>query len=78
MTKGSLSPAKQALLERRLRGRAAKVSVPRREPGTAPPPSAMQERLWFLEQYAPGTAAYTVPFAVRLTGDLDEDALPGR
>ncbi|NUT40817.1 MAG: amino acid adenylation domain-containing protein, partial [Thermoactinospora sp.] len=75
VTKGSLSPAKQALLERRLKGRAAKVSVPRREPGTAPPPSAMQERLWFLEQYAPGTAAYTVPFAVRLTGELDEDAL---
>ncbi|NUR86670.1 MAG: amino acid adenylation domain-containing protein, partial [Nonomuraea sp.] len=75
VTKGSLSPAKQALLERRLRGRAAKVSVPRREPGTAPPPSAMQERLWFLEQYAPGTAAYTVPFAVRLTGELDADAL---
>ncbi|MET7331149.1 amino acid adenylation domain-containing protein [Nonomuraea sp. NPDC005650] len=75
MTRSSLTPAKQALLERRLRARAAKVSVPRRDPGTAPPPSAMQERLWFLEQYAPGTAAYTVPFAVRLTGELDENAL---
>ncbi|RVX39027.1 amino acid adenylation domain-containing protein [Nonomuraea polychroma] len=75
MTRSSLSPAKQALLERRLRARAAKVSVPRRDPGTAPPPSAMQERLWFLEQYAPGTAAYTVPFAARLTGELDENAL---
>ncbi|MGP3963226.1 non-ribosomal peptide synthetase/MFS transporter [Nonomuraea sp. 3N208] len=77
MTRSSLSPAKQALLERRLRARATKVSVPRRDPGTAPPPSAMQERLWFLEQYAPGTAAYTVPFAVRLTGELDENALAG-
>ncbi|MFI7229618.1 amino acid adenylation domain-containing protein [Nonomuraea angiospora] len=75
MTRSSLSPAKQALLERRLRARGTKVSVPRRDPGTAPPPSAMQERLWFLEQYAPGTAAYTVPFAVRLTGELDENAL---
>ncbi|MGP3918213.1 non-ribosomal peptide synthetase/MFS transporter [Nonomuraea sp. 10N515B] len=75
MTRSSLSPAKQALLERRLRARATKVSVPRRAPGTAPPPSAMQERLWFLDQYAPGTAAYTVPFAVRLTGELDENAL---
>ncbi|MEV4102645.1 amino acid adenylation domain-containing protein [Nonomuraea sp. NPDC049649] len=77
MTRSALSPAKQALLERRLRARAAKVSVPRRDPGSAPPPSAMQERLWFLEQYAPGTSAYTVPFAVRLTGDLDENALAG-
>ncbi|WP_327583586.1 amino acid adenylation domain-containing protein [Nonomuraea sp. NBC_00507] len=75
MTRSSLSPAKQALLERRLRARATKVSVPRRAPGTAPPPSAMQERLWFLDQYAPGTAAYTVPFAVKLTGELDENAL---
>ncbi len=75
MTRTSLSPAKQALLEQRLRGRAGKIGVPRRAPGTQPPPSAMQESLWFLEQFAPGTAAYTVPFAVRLTGDLDEDAL---
>ncbi|MEU9836511.1 amino acid adenylation domain-containing protein [Streptosporangium sp. NPDC048047] len=77
MTNASLSPAKQALLARRLGGRAVTTAVPPRPPGTVPPLSPAQERLWFLEQYAPGTAAYTVAFAVRLEGGIDEDALAG-
>ncbi|MBX6381891.1 MAG: amino acid adenylation domain-containing protein, partial [Microbispora sp.] len=49
---------------------------PPRPPGTRPPLSHAQERLWFLEQYAPGTTAYTVAFAVRLEGgEIDETAL---
>ena len=32
-----------------------------------------QQRLWFLEQLVPGSAAYHVPVAVRLTGELDLD-----
>jgi amino acid adenylation domain-containing protein len=35
------------------------------------PLSFAQTRLWFLEQMAPGTAAYTVPMAWRLSGNLD-------
>ncbi|GGO23361.1 hypothetical protein GCM10010116_47080 [Microbispora rosea subsp. aerata] len=77
MTRTGLSPAKQALLAQRLRaGKAATVTVPPRPVGTRPPLSHAQERLWFLEQYAPGTTAYTVAFAVRLEGgEIDETAL---
>ncbi|WP_308169585.1 non-ribosomal peptide synthetase/MFS transporter [Acrocarpospora catenulata] len=70
----SLSPAKQALLAQRLQRRTAATTVTPRPPGTTPPLSRAQERLWFLEQYRPGTTAYTIPFVVRLGGDLDEDA----
>ncbi|MEU7991084.1 MFS transporter [Streptosporangium canum] len=75
MTHTSLSPAKQALLAQRLGGRVVATAIPPRPPGTAPPLSPAQERLWFLEQYAPGTAAYTVAFAVRLEGEVEQEAL---
>ncbi|MEV0461255.1 amino acid adenylation domain-containing protein, partial [Catellatospora methionotrophica] len=39
------------------------------------PMSYAQERLWFLEQYAPGSPQYHVPLALRLTGPLDRAAL---
>ncbi|NUR47006.1 MAG: amino acid adenylation domain-containing protein [Hamadaea sp.] len=39
------------------------------------PMSYAQERLWFLEQYAPGSPQYHVPLALRLTGALDRAAL---
>ncbi|MFI0982752.1 amino acid adenylation domain-containing protein [Streptomyces sp. NPDC021093] len=38
--------------------------------------SPVQQRLWFLHQYAPG-ADYNVGCAVRLTGPLDPEALDG-
>jgi amino acid adenylation domain-containing protein/non-ribosomal peptide synthase protein (TIGR01720 family) len=39
------------------------------------PASFAQRRLWFLEQWEPGTALYNVPFALRLSGRLDLPAL---
>jgi amino acid adenylation domain-containing protein len=71
-----LSAAKRELLERRLRGHgAAGPPIPRHE---GPPPlSFAQERLWFMEHLAPGTAAYTIPLALRLRGPLDPVALRG-
>jgi amino acid adenylation domain-containing protein len=45
--------------------------------GRAEPPllSFAQERLWFLDQLRPGEVSYNLPFAQRLRGTLDVDAL---
>ncbi len=39
------------------------------------PLSLGQQRLWFLEQLAPGASAHNVPVALRLKGQLDQRAL---
>lgn len=39
------------------------------------PLSPAQERLWFYEQFAPGSAAYNIPLIIRLKGPLDPAAL---
>ncbi|MFJ4714302.1 amino acid adenylation domain-containing protein [Streptomyces sp. NPDC088785] len=72
-----LSATKQELLRRRLAARstARTTTVPRRAPGTPVPLSFAQERLWFMEQFAPGTAAYNIPVVRRLRGALDVSAL---
>ena len=74
-TARQLSAAKQALLAQRLRGRGAVATIRARAAGAAPPLSFAQERLWFMEQLVPGSAAHTIPVALRLRGALDADAL---
>ncbi|MGW0180166.1 non-ribosomal peptide synthase/polyketide synthase, partial [Nocardia sp. NPDC003345] len=39
------------------------------------PLSPAQTRMWFLDQFEPDSAAYVVPLALRLDGELDLDAL---
>nr|QEO74167.1 AMP-dependent synthetase and ligase [uncultured bacterium] len=39
------------------------------------PLSFAQQRLWFLDQLEPSTAEYNVPYALRVRGPLDVDAL---
>ncbi|MGA7732188.1 MAG: amino acid adenylation domain-containing protein [Chloroflexia bacterium] len=39
------------------------------------PLSFAQQRLWFLDQWQPASAAYNIPVVMRLNGDLQEEAL---
>jgi len=39
------------------------------------PLSLAQQRMWVLNQLDPASAAYNLPFAIRLSGELDTDAL---
>ena len=49
--------------------------IVRRSSDEAPVVSAQQERLWFLDQFTPSGAAYSLPAAIRLKGHLDKEAL---
>ena len=75
----ALSPAKRVLLEREIRKRNANVGpgpVIRRRPGRHPGPlSFAQQRLWFLSQLDPHSAAYNEPKTFRVEGPLDPQAL---
>ncbi|HEU0077700.1 MAG TPA: condensation domain-containing protein, partial [Longimicrobiaceae bacterium] len=51
------------------------VRVPR--DGSALPLSFAQQRLWFIDQLEPGSAAYNMPYALRLRGRLDPAVLEG-
>ncbi len=47
----------------------------RKDSGAPAALSFAQQRLWFLDQFEPGGAAYSVPGALRLRGELDRAAL---
>ncbi|MFD3745032.1 non-ribosomal peptide synthase/polyketide synthase [Nocardia sp. NPDC058633] len=54
----------------------------RRGPVAGPRPhriplSPAQQRMWFLHRFDPDSAAYHIPVAIRLSGELDADALRG-
>ncbi len=51
------------------------LPIPRLERGAPLALSYAQQRLWFLQQLEPASAAYVIPGALRLTGALDEAAL---
>ncbi|HEU5376437.1 MAG TPA: condensation domain-containing protein, partial [Ktedonobacteraceae bacterium] len=75
-----LSAAKQALLEKRLKQLAMSASVADaseigpRPAGETIPLSFAQQRLWFLQQLEPESAAYNEAMAARLQGSLDLQA----
>lgn len=75
---GTDSDARRRLLEQRLRraGSAPAVSRIARRPDEAGSPlSSVQRRLWFLDQWQPGTAAYHVPLALVLKGRVEAGLL---
>ncbi|MFN8178104.1 MAG: amino acid adenylation domain-containing protein [bacterium] len=49
--------------------------IPRLEPHERVPLSLAQQRLWFIDRLEPGVAAYHIPSALRLDGDLNVRAL---
>lgn len=70
-----LSPERRALVQQRLASRAGGGTIGRRRRGEHSSLSFAQERLWFLEQFRPGTAIDNLATAFRLTGALDRGAL---
>ncbi|MEW5931555.1 MAG: amino acid adenylation domain-containing protein, partial [Gemmatimonadota bacterium] len=60
-----------------LRGAGTALAPPiERVSRTEPPPlSFAQQRLWVVDRLEPGNAAYNMPFALRLRGRLDVEAL---
>jgi amino acid adenylation domain-containing protein len=75
-----LSPAKRALLEKRLQSLQARMvqeqTIERRKNGeNTLPLSFAQQRLWFIDQLVPGSAIYNMTNALRLTGSLNIPAL---
>lgn len=72
----SLSPAKRALLEMKLKKQKAAPRVIRRIRGrTSAPLSYNQQGLWVLSRLMPGSSIYHTPTAARLRGELDIDYL---
>ena len=74
----ALSPAKRALLERRLKATGSRVEHHgiRRSIHQGPSPlSFNQERLWFLYQLEPDSPAYNLPTWLRFEGELNVAAI---
>jgi non-ribosomal peptide synthase protein (TIGR01720 family) len=72
-----LTPDQRRLLMQRIRQRRSPTPdgpAPRPGEKTAPLSSA-QERLWLLDQLAPGEPTYNVAVTIRITGNLDLSAL---
>lgn len=80
-TKGSLdlSDKQQALLEALLREEGVAASkterIPHRTGRTEIPLSFAQQRLWFLDKFAPGNTAYNIHEALSLSGPLNIEEL---
>ena len=75
----SLTPAQRALFEQRLRKKrtqpSAEQGIPRAVDRGSAPLSFAQQRLWFLDQLAPGNPFYNMSSAYRIRGVLDRDLL---
>ena len=69
------APTVEALAKRLDDGEAARPALHRRPRPAELPLSFAQRRLWFLDRLEGRSATYTIPFALRLTGALDQAAL---
>ncbi len=77
--RSGLSETKRALLEKRLRGKTPSAQETERIPKrTDQGPAALsfaQQRLWFLDQLEPGKSFYNNSVGLRLSGNLNMEAL---
>jgi amino acid adenylation domain-containing protein len=77
--RSNLSPAKQAILAKRLRGQHEldnqQIVIPRRTQQSSVPLSAAQQRLWFLQQLEPQSSVYNEFACIQLKGVLNFVAL---
>ncbi|HVS00542.1 MAG TPA: condensation domain-containing protein, partial [Thermoanaerobaculia bacterium] len=75
----NLSPEKRRLLLKMLQQEAARTeterAIPRRAEDGPAPLSFSQQRLWFLDRLSPGSPAYNLSSAVRLSGPLRVEVL---
>ncbi|WP_225828864.1 non-ribosomal peptide synthetase [Streptomyces naphthomycinicus] len=71
----ALTPALLAAAVTELDGTGADRIPPVPRDSGPPPLSFAQQRLWFLDQLEPDRAEYLLPFAFRIRGSLDIDAL---
>ena len=75
----SLTPEQRALLQQRLEqsnsNGAHGESIPRRHKNGPCALSFAQERLWFLDQFEPGSPVYNITRALHIEGPLDSGAL---
>ena len=79
--KEQLSPARRALLEKRLRGvtndqQQQQTPTPSiGKAGSLPPLSFSQQRLWFLDQLEPESSVYNLYLALKIQGAIDHTVL---
>src|SRR5262245_19285722 len=70
-----LNSHQQQELERRLRGRASSLTIPRAEPTRSVPLSFEQESIWLHNELRGNSAVYNRTCIFRLSGDLNRRAL---
>lgn len=70
-----LSQSKKALLAKLASGRSPTNKIPKRSDPFFAPLSFAQQRLWFLEQFTPGSSVYNMHDAVRIRGLIDPQLL---
>src|SRR5437763_12532354 len=72
----TFDPVQLEFLRRRLRKSRKKsnptaAAIPRLPEADAYPASFAQQRLWFFDQWQPGSPAFNIPAGVRMRGALD-------